>query len=259
MVERVALVHWNAAEAGGRAERLRAFCGEVELIVDPRDPGALRALRERPPSACVIDLTRLPSHGRAVAVALRQWKATRAVPLLFVEGAPEKVAATRALLPDAVYTDWTGVAGALREALAGGARDGVVPGTMAGYSGTPLPKKLGIKPGAAVALLCAPDGFEANLPEDVRAVRALRGPCDLILLFVRSRAELHRRLPAAQRALAEKGGLWIVWPKKTSALAGDLTQQAVRETGLASGLVDYKICAVDETWSGLLFAWRRKA
>ena len=191
-------------------------------------------------------------------MALRQWKATRAVPLVFVEGAPEKVDAVRALLPDAFYTSWPGVAAALREALAGGSRDGVVPGTMAGYSGTPLPKKLGIKPGAVVTLLGAPEGFESKLPEDVRIVRGARGTCDLILLFVRSRADLGRRLPAAQKALAVQGGLWIVWPKKTSALAGDLTQQAVRETGLASGLVDYKICAVDETWSGLLFAWRRK-
>jgi hypothetical protein len=190
-----------------------------------------------------------------VAVALRQWKATRAVPLVFVEGAPEKVEAVRALLPDAAYTNWAGVAAALRDATA---REGVVPGTMAGYSATPLPKKLGVKPGAVVALAGAPEGFESKLPGHARLVRGLRGTCDLILLFVRSRAELGRRLPAAQKALAEKGGLWIVWPKKTSALAGDLTQQAVRETGLASGLVDYKICAVDETWSGLLFAWRRK-
>lgn len=253
---RVALVHWNAAEAAERAERLRAFCGEVELIVDPRDPGALRALRDHPPAACVIDLTRLPSSGRAVALALRQWKATRAAPLVFVEGAPGKVEAVRALLPDAFYTGWPGIAATLREALASAVPNPVTPGAMAGYSGAPLLKKLGIKPGAVVALVGAPEGFA--LPEGVRVVRRARGEYGLILLFARSRADLGRRLPAAQKALAEKGGLWIVWPKKTSALAGDLTQQAVREIGLARGLVDYKICAVDETWSGLLFGWRRK-
>jgi hypothetical protein len=79
----------------------------------------------------------------------------------------------------------------------------------------------------------------------------------LVLLFCGSRVELDRRLPAARSVLAEKGGLWIIWPKQGSALEGDLTQAAVRERGLAAGMVDYKICAVDETWSGLLFTRRR--
>ena len=78
-----------------------------------------------------------------------------------------------------------------------------------------------------------------------------------VLLFVRSKQELRRRLAVVKRAVGEGGGLWIVWPKKTSPLAGDLTQQFVRATGMADGLVDYKICAVDDDWSGLCFARRK--
>ncbi|MCP4662787.1 MAG: DUF3052 domain-containing protein [bacterium] len=131
---------------------------------------------------------------------------------------------------------------------------------MDGYSGTPLPKKLGIRAGSVVALLGAPAGFErklGELPEGVRLKKQARGHADVILLFARSRANLEARFPAAARALAEGGGLWIVWPKKASGVASDLTLPAVRAFGLGSGFVDYKICAVDETFSGLLFARRR--
>jgi hypothetical protein len=131
---------------------------------------------------------------------------------------------------------------------------------MAGYTGRPLPKKLGIRPGSTVALLGAPPDFEqklAPLPENVRLQKQARGPASLILLFAKSRAGLDRRFPAALRALAEPAGLWIIWPKQASGVPTDLTQNTVRAFGLASGLVDYKICAIDDTWSGLLFTRRR--
>ncbi|UCF69543.1 MAG: DUF3052 domain-containing protein [Acidobacteriota bacterium] len=130
---------------------------------------------------------------------------------------------------------------------------------MAGYSGTPLPKKLGIKPDSTVALLGAPRDFERTLgmlPEGVKLRRQARGRAERVLLFVSARAELARRFPAAVRAMADGGGLWIVWPKKSSGVSTDLSQTEVRGYGLARGLVDYKICAIDETWSGLLFARR---
>jgi hypothetical protein len=129
-----------------------------------------------------------------------------------------------------------------------------------GYSGTPLPKKLGVRAGAVVTLLGAPPGFERKLgalPEKVRLKRQARGKANLIVLFLKSRAELDRRFPVAARALAEGGGLWIAWPKKASGVTTDLTQATVRRFGLGAGFVDYKICAIDETWSGLLFARRR--
>jgi CheY-like chemotaxis protein len=261
-VARVLVVHWKPEEAQTRVAPLRK-AGHRVRVLDPDGMTELRALRADPPDAIVIDLGRLPSQGRAVATALRQQKATRHVPLLFVEGDPGKTARVKALLPDAAYTTWGGLAGSLRRAMARQAAPRpVVPGTMAGYSGTPLPKKLGIKPGSAVALLGAPEGFEAKalgpLPEGVRVRPDTRGPFRVGLLFVRSRAELARRFPAVVQAMGEPGALWIVWPKKASGARTDLDENVVREFGLAASLVDYKIAAIDATWSGLCFA-RRKA
>jgi hypothetical protein len=258
---RVALIHWKAREAEERAATLRSAGFECEALA-PSSGAALRELRERPPDAFAIDLTRLPSHGRAVALELRRSKSTRAVPIVLAGGAPEKVDAIRALLPDAVFAEWDAMPEALARAVANppAAPTAVPAGAMAGYSGTPLAKKLRIHAGAAVALLGAPEGFEsalAGLPEGVRLSRHARGGADLVLLFARSRADLARRFPAAARAVNGGGGLWLVWPKKTSGMAADLTQAAVRALGLEAGWVDYKICALDETWSGLLFARRR--
>jgi len=258
-MKRIVLFHWNVGEAAERAERLRRAGYQADCFSEVI-PSELRNFGQRPPAAVVIDLSRLPSHGREMAGALRRQKATRAVPIVFVGGAPEKLAAVKKLLPDAVYTEWDEIDAALRRAISNVPAAPVVPGAMASYSGTPLPKKLGIRPGAVVVLLDAPKHFEdvlGELPEGARLRRQTRGPAQLVLLFCRSRVELDRRLPAARSVLAEKGGLWIIWPKKGSALEGDLTQAAVRERGLAAGMVDYKICAVDETWSGLLFTPRR--
>jgi len=254
-MSRVALIHWNSEEARERARPLRAAGHQVHIISDAKID-YLRAIRAQPPEAFVIDLSRLPSHGRAVGVWVRQQKATRHIPLVFVGGEPEKIAATRALLPDAAYTEWTGIRGALQRALKKPPAK-PVPGTMAGYSGTPLPKKLAIQPGAVVALLGGPPGFERTLgalPGGVRLQKHARGRPSLALLFSKSRAELERRFAAAARALGEGGKLWLLWPKKTSGVRTDLDENAVRAFGLNRGWVDYKVCAVDEIWSGLLFS-----
>jgi hypothetical protein len=129
----------------------------------------------------------------------------------------------------------------------------------AGYSGTPLPRKLGIKPGARLALIGAPSDFDATLgelPPGVAVRRRLRGPVDVIVAFHLRRAELERRLPALRGALEPAGGLWIAWPKRTSGVATDLTEDVVRGLGLAAGLVDNKVCAIDAVWSGLRFVYR---
>ncbi len=260
---RILVVHWNPAEAAVRAERLRGEGFEASCFTDQRDGAGFRALRENPPEAVVIDLARLPSHGQAVGIALRGQKATRMVPLVFIQADPEKTARVRGLLPDAVFTTWPRIGAALRRALrhpagAEGAPP-VVPGTFASYSGAPLPKKLRIREGSVVALIHAPKGFEAKLaplPEGARVERRT-GNADVILAFVKSAAALGRELPALAREMQAGGTLWLIWPKKTSPLAGDLGQPKVREMGLAAGLVDYKVCAVDETWSGLAFAARR--
>jgi hypothetical protein len=124
--------------------------------------------------------------------------------------------------------------------------------TAAGYSGTPLPKKLGIKPGHRVLLLGAPDGFSlGELPEDVRVLRALRGQADVLVSFHFERRDLERRLPALRRAMVPNAGLWIAWPKKASNVPTDLTEDVVRQLALANVLVDNKVAAIDEVWSGL--------
>lgn len=130
---------------------------------------------------------------------------------------------------------------------------------VAGYSGTPLPNKLGIKDGSVVGLIGAPPGFESTLgtlPEGARLRRNPRGRVDLLLWFVSARRDLERRA-AAVAARIEHGGLWICWPKKASGVPSDVDGDAVRSAGLAHGLVDHKVCAVDATWSGLRFARRR--
>jgi len=130
---------------------------------------------------------------------------------------------------------------------------------MAGYSSTPLPKKLGIKPGAVVALLAAPSGFEkllGPLPEDVELRTQARGKLDVIVFFATRERELARRFPVMARALQSDGGLWVAWPKKTSCVATDLTFDPVQQTGLDCGLVDNKVCAIDDRWSALRFTYR---
>ncbi len=129
----------------------------------------------------------------------------------------------------------------------------------AGYSGTPLPRKLGIKPEARVGLIGAPHDFDevlGTLPPGVTVRRRARGTFDVLVLFVQKRSELERRLPALKEALDQSGGLWVAWPKRSSGVATDLGEGAVRELGLASGLVDNKVCAIDATWSGLRFVYR---
>ena len=128
-----------------------------------------------------------------------------------------------------------------------------------GYSGTPLPKKLGIREGSRVAVVSAPDGFTrvlGPLPTGVDLRTDARGRCDVVVFFVTRRAELARRFPSFVRSLQTDGGLWVSWPKKTSGVATDLGFDAVQQVGLDAGLVDNKVCAIDGTWSGLRFVRR---
>jgi CheY-like chemotaxis protein len=253
----IQLIHWNEAEAKPRLATLRSAGYRVGF--EPFSPALLRKLRETPPDAVVIDLTRLPSQGRDVALMIRQYKPLRRVPLVFVEGDPEKVKRIQSLLPDAAFTSWRNVRSALKRAIANPPKDPVIPtSNLAGYAGTPLPKKLGIKGGTVTVLVSAPDAFEKTLgalPKGATLKRSARGKHDLTLWFVTSHTELERRMASMAKIAGD--ALWIVWAKKGSAHDAGLTQADVRKTGLAAGLVDYKIAAIDATWSGLKFTRRK--
>src|SRR5574341_1899010 len=185
IMARVRLIHWKAEEAIERIAKLRAAGYEVDY--GETTPDALRGCLNNPPAVFVIDLSRNPSQGRDVAMALRIHKTTRHTPLVFVEGEPEKVERIKTHLPDAVYTTWGRIRGSLKQAIAKPPASPVVPASnLAGYSGTPLPKKLGIKPNSVVALIGAPKGFEqtlGELPEGVKFKKQANGQCDLIIWF----------------------------------------------------------------------------
>ena len=132
----------------------------------------------------------------------------------------------------------------------------------AGYSGTPLPRKLGISPGDEVALIGAPDSFYDTLGalQDVTFHSDLAEDAlyDVIISFVTQRAELEAQLPRLRSQMAPACGLWIAWPKRSSRVPTDLTDEVIREIALPTGLVDNKVCAIDSTWSALRCAWRRE-
>jgi hypothetical protein len=259
LAPRIRLIVWNPEECAARAAQIAALGFSVDA--EPLTPETLRTLRLDPPAAAVIDLSHAPTQGRDLALNLRSARGTRAVRLVFCGGDPEKIAGIRALLPDALFTGWDAIGAALEEALNAPLAPPSAPvSVFAGYSGTPLVKKLGIRPGMALAGYGAPEGFRAllgPLPDGAHWVDAPGEPAELLLWFTRSLEELTDRIEEMKRTTAWTG-LWILWPKKTSALASDLNERLVRETGLAAGLVDYKIAAVDETWSGLKFARRKE-
>jgi hypothetical protein len=127
---------------------------------------------------------------------------------------------------------------------------------VAGYSGTALPQKLGIKPGFRLALVGAPPGFAktlGKLPEGVKSepLGRVKGAIDVVVAFFDAEADFKRELPRLERAIPPAGSIWIAWPKRASGVATDMTEDVVRRHALPRGLVDNKVCAIDDTWSGL--------
>lgn len=265
---RVVLVHWkDGPELDERRARLRKLGYHVETM--HREGGEpYRRMKDDPPHAVVIDLSRLPSHGRHLGIAIRARKSTATLPIVFVGGADDKVARVQAEIPDAVYCEWRGIQTAIRRAtraqpkrtVTPARRPKAAPGTA--YSGTPLPKKLGIREGSRVTILQAPTDFATTLgklPEGVTLRSTARGRADVVVLFCENAKSLEARLDVAIRAMADGASLWIAWPKKASGIPSDLSGDVVRARGLETGLVDTKVCAIDATWSGLRFQRRRTA
>jgi CheY-like chemotaxis protein len=253
----VRLVHWNEDEGLERQQQLEALGFEAHF-----DFGdglfVARQIKAGPPDAVVIDLSRVPSHGREVAHSIRSVKATRHVPIVFVDGEPEKVLRTRQLLPDAIYTTWGRIKTALPKAIATPPKDPVVPDHNNAW-GRPLVTKLGVKPGFSVALLASPKGFADTLkplPAEVKFTARPESTADIFLCFARSARELQAHLLSVG-TVADRQTMWLFWPKKASGVKSDLDGNVVRNSGLAAGWVDFKVCSADDTWSTLAFKRRK--
>jgi Protein of unknown function (DUF3052) len=247
---RVVLISWSpdAAEA---VEHLSPLADKVDVVA-PTGPPDLKALAEDPPDAVVIDLSRRPSEGLVIGIQLRRQPATRHTPQVFAGGKPDKVERVRQILTDARYADWEGIATQLRTAIERPPENPVVPDTMAPYASVPLEQKLGLSGSATVRLIDAPPEFA----EKVEEARQTDGSAPLVILFVRTTAELEQELPAALDSVNEGGSIWIASPKGGKGSRGELTQNVVRERGMAAGWVDYKVASIDETWSALRFKQR---
>jgi CheY-like chemotaxis protein len=252
----VCLIHWNEDEGLERQKQLGAF-GYDALFEFGGGTAVIRAIRASLPDAAVFDLSRLPSHSREIARSLRGAKATRHIPLVFVDGEKDKVAATRALLPDATYTTWARLKTALPKAIANPPKSPVNPGDL--MSARPTIDKLGVKAGFKVCVLGSPKGFVDGLkPRPARVTftaKAEQGG-DLFLCFVRTSRELQAYLLMIKERV-DRQTLWLMWPKKASGVKSALDGNVVRMSGLAAGWVDFKVCSVDETWSGLAFKRRK--
>jgi CheY-like chemotaxis protein len=256
---RIALLHWKPEEAEQKLKMLGS-AGFKASVHAPKDMGNVLAMAHGI-DVILIDLCRNPLEGRSVAIAIRQRPASRNIPIVFIGGAAEKVEAIRKLLPDAGYIDWPGIPDALHQALRSAPAKPIVVDMMAGYSGTPLPKKLGIREGTAVALLNAPEGFETQLEPLPAGARftAKAAEAQRIVLFSKSMKDFQKRWVSTTKAAPEGATLWIAWPKRASGIATDLSETNIRAYGLDNGWVDYKICAIDQTWSGLAFSRRKPA
>jgi CheY-like chemotaxis protein len=248
-VARVLVIHRDAAEAVERAARLRAGGFEAEPYTSPGSKG-FRGIRANPPDAILIDLTQLPSYGKYMGALLREQKSLRAIPLVFIEGDPEKAAQVRAILPDAVYTPWAKAGAAIHRAMKRAPAEPMAPIPPH----RPLLSKLGIGEASGVALLHAPKDF--RLAEGGWR-RAQPDRADIVMAFYQSAAGLGRELPLLAGMMRKGLRLWVVWPKKAGAAAGDLTMLRIREMAQAYGLTDYKVCAVDDKWSGMALGQRR--
>jgi len=248
---RVRLFHWRADEAKALIAALHAG----GYTVDYQANGSWRSLRENPPLAVVIDLTRQPSHGRYVAAEMRATKSLRQIPIVFVDGDPEKVERVRKDLPDAVYTSRERLVSALKRVKP--LADPVMAPRMMNRTDRTAAEKLGIKAGARVALIDPPADYPrvlGKLPKDALLEEEPEETLPLTLWFVRDPDTYLSGLPGMRkRAMASR--IWIVYPKGRQ--ASGLTQAFVRESALAVGLVDYKVCSVNEVWTGLLFTRKK--
>lgn len=256
----IRLISWSP-EAAGRARLIEAAGFTVDAS-EHRPGRTIGHVRDLAPAAVLIDLDRMPSHGRAVAMVLRSSRSTCHFPIVFAGGQPEKIDRVRKDLPDAVFATWNRAASELKKTIRRAPAAVPLPRPyMAPWIGSKLVKKLDFKPGLKVAMLGSPEGFEetlGELPDAVELGSAVRRDTGLALWFVRSRRELEEEIGFVTARLPARISLWIAFPKQSGGLHADFNQTDVRAAALVHGLVDYKICAIDADWSGLKFARKKR-
>ncbi|WP_353073168.1 hypothetical protein [Tunturiibacter gelidiferens] len=254
----VKLLSWHE-DITTKAASLKRRGLKIDAAPLIRNSGVVGELAHLNPAALVLDLDKLPSHSREVALALRSSKSAHHVPILFVGGSPEKTARIRAENPDGSYASWSEAPGALTALLL---HPPAPPATAPhrDFSATPLLTKLGVSSNREVALIAAPDGFEellGDLPEKTVLLSRLRPTTSLAFCFIRSLADLTSMLDLLTLRLPRQASVWIVHPKRTGTHHVDFNQNHIRDEALAAGLVDYKVCSIDNDWSALKFAWRK--
>ena len=256
----IRLVCWKEDLALERVRLLK----KAGLKVDAtplRAGSSIGALKASPPELLLIDLDRLPSHGREVAVAVRTNKVLRYIPIVFAGGVEEKVAVIRAEMPDATFTSWAKVAPAIAKAIKNAPAVPVVPPShVVRYAGTSLSKKLGFKENMRAAMVASEPGFLdllGDLPEGATIEPRITKDTKLVLWFARASHEVASAFELASARMPEGCSIWLIYPKKAGKFSVDFNQNDVRLLGLDYNLVDYKICAVDADWSGMKFARRK--
>jgi hypothetical protein len=251
------LIHWKPAEAKPRIAQLSAAGHDVSYS-EPGTSGTMKHIRASAPQAVVIDLTRMPSHGKAVAAEIRRSVKLRTMPIVFAAGDPEKVAGVRELFPDALYSTWEQIASALRKAKPLAAP--LLPASATAfeqYAARPLAQKLGIQPAMKIAVLHPPGHFDrimADIPPDVEWQERTTRTTQMILLFAESQALLETTFA---HAASSRLPIWVFWPKQAAGKPTDLTQHVARTVGHSFGYTDCKVCSFDATWSGFLFRLKR--
>jgi hypothetical protein len=255
-MQRVRLFHWKSVEAKLLIAKLRAAGYEVIYHAETQSP-SVREIKQSEAVAVVIDLSRLPSHGKYVGAWVRGSKSLRRLPLVFVGGEAEKVAAVRQHLPDAVYASTSNITAALKTAIASPPRDPVVPRQMMETApGRTAAQKMGIREGSVVGVIDPPANYLkviGELPAGVVLEEDSQHACQVTLWFLHDPAEYEAVLPL-RRAFAARGRFWIVWQKRRR---DGLNGNFVRARALAMGLVDYKICSLDGVWSGMAFTVKK--
>jgi len=249
---RVRLIHWNATEAEPLIALLKRAGHTVDY--DAKFTSAMfKEIRTSPPDAMVIDLTRMPSHGRYVAFSMRQSPKTRQVPVVLVDGDPDKVAITKRQVPDMFFTTRAKLLTAIKAAQKQRLANPIAPGRLFSYHPRTAAQKMGIGKGARIGVIDGPRDYErviGEVEEGVEFVEGAQAGCTVLVWFLHDPDAYLEMLPR-MRAHLSKMRLWALWRKGGTTKEGAVTPLLIREAAKEFGMIDYKVCSVDKTWSGI--------